>query len=1060
MVYRIIANCLIGKEESKKISSDPNVTTKKYKKGTKNITETTTKKGKKTIIEKVWREGKKVHTETTTKEGNRTSVNTFIKHDPTTMSSTTKKSSHTSKQSANKTPTESAGGTTTRNITSGRNKIQTDTTHGDKTFHSDSKQGDKKSARNVTYYQTITNSADEESKILDRSTSRGGGNKNTQKTTTTVHRSGSQGGGGVTSHSSTMKSGGGKVTKETVYRTSSKGGDGDMKVQSSSFRGEREYEGAGGMQGRNVTSHSSTMRNEGGGKVTTKTIYSTSNKGGDADMRVHSSSFRGEGEYDVEGNRIISRSSTVKNEGGKAFKDTIYRTSSRGEGEDGSMRIHSSSFRGEGEYEGAGGMGGSKITSRSSTMKNKGGKTFKETVYRTSSRGGDADMQVNSSSFREEGEYDASGNRIASHSSTMKSGGGKVITKTIYSTSNRGGDGNMQVHSSNIRGQGEFEGSGNKGHSHSSTIRSEGGKVIKETVYRTSNRGGDGDMKVHSSSFRGEGEYEGDGNMEGRKVTSHSSTMKNKGGKIIKESVYRTSSKGGDSDMKAHSSSFRGGDGGSSSSRVIKETVYRTSNKGGDGDMQVHSSSYRSGGGKDSSQQIREGKTVVSKTTYRSDGKGQSNIVGHSSNTREEGGMQEGEGSARRGRLVREVVYRAGDRGYDEGQSHSTSIKAEGGMGSSQRIKSSNTLVKETIYRSGTKGDNQVVEHSSSFKGEGSMRGGKMVKETIYRSSNRGGDAEMKDESKYMRSTGGGEGQYAFSSSGGEGRYIRSAGRDEDQYMRSSDQVDDQNLMSGRQEEKRYTYSADEGEDQYMQSTERAGGKYTFTTSEGEGRYINTADEGDMKYVRTSGEGGGEMKYMLRSGEGNDQYIHTSSGDGHQTTSYETKVVRRSGTEGGAKMTQHSSSYRAGSGTNKSIKRGELTTITEGTHRIADKRNKNKEATSTTNSVFSRLTQSTKSAIGKSKRANDKEVREQWRQNMNKKLEEEEEKMNMGGFVLKEQRYKKVADAKSPKPTKSSNYSKTFKQTSSKINANRTLTVDRNEAVSTSHAFTGEFSSN
>ena len=68
--------------------------------------------------------------------------------------------------------------------------------------------------------------------------------------------------------------------------------------------------------------------------------------------------------------------------------------------------------------------------------------------------------------------------------------------------------------------------------------------------------------------------------------------------------------------------------------------------------------------------------------------------------------------------------------------------------------------------------------------------------------------------------------------------------------------------------------------------------------------------------------------------------------------------------------------------------------------------------------VFSRLTAQTKTSMGKSRRIEDRQAREEWKNNMDSQLEYEESMMNMGGFVLKEQRYKKLEDSRSPVTTK------------------------------------------
>lgn len=76
------------------------------------------------------------------------------------------------------------------------------------------------------------------------------------------------------------------------------------------------------------------------------------------------------------------------------------------------------------------------------------------------------------------------------------------------------------------------------------------------------------------------------------------------------------------------------------------------------------------------------------------------------------------------------------------------------------------------------------------------------------------------------------------------------------------------------------------------------------------------------------------------------------------------------------------------------------------------------QRTSASSTVFSRLSAPTKATMGKSKREEDKMVREEWRKTMNSQRDQDESNMNMGGFVLKEQRYKKMADSRSPMSTK------------------------------------------
>lgn len=80
---------------------------------------------------------------------------------------------------------------------------------------------------------------------------------------------------------------------------------------------------------------------------------------------------------------------------------------------------------------------------------------------------------------------------------------------------------------------------------------------------------------------------------------------------------------------------------------------------------------------------------------------------------------------------------------------------------------------------------------------------------------------------------------------------------------------------------------------------------------------------------------------------------------------------------------------------------------------------------STTSNVFSRLTAPTKATIGKSRRVEDRKTRDEWRREMDAKMEQEEEDMNMGGFVLKEQRYKKTLGSRSPMGVKATKRSAT-----------------------------------
>ena len=84
------------------------------------------------------------------------------------------------------------------------------------------------------------------------------------------------------------------------------------------------------------------------------------------------------------------------------------------------------------------------------------------------------------------------------------------------------------------------------------------------------------------------------------------------------------------------------------------------------------------------------------------------------------------------------------------------------------------------------------------------------------------------------------------------------------------------------------------------------------------------------------------------------------------------------------------------------------------TQKSSSRKTREQRTTTSTSNVFSRLTAPTKATIGKSKRENDKKLREEWRQSVNSQLEQEESMMNMGGFVLKEQRYKKMGASRSP----------------------------------------------
>lgn len=94
--------------------------------------------------------------------------------------------------------------------------------------------------------------------------------------------------------------------------------------------------------------------------------------------------------------------------------------------------------------------------------------------------------------------------------------------------------------------------------------------------------------------------------------------------------------------------------------------------------------------------------------------------------------------------------------------------------------------------------------------------------------------------------------------------------------------------------------------------------------------------------------------------------------------------------------------------------REESKVVMTSTQKSSSRKTREQRTTTSTSNVFSRLTAPTKATIGKSKRENDKKMREEWRQTMNSQLEYEESLMNMGGFVLKEQRYKKIGGSRSP----------------------------------------------
>jgi hypothetical protein len=160
--------------------------------------------------------------------------------------------------------------------------------------------------------------------------------------------------------------------------------------------------------------------------------------------------------------------------------------------------------------------------------------------------------------------------------------------------------------------------------------------------------------------------------------------------------------------------------------------------------------------------------------------------------------------------------------------------------------------------------------------------------------------------------------------------------------------------------------------------------------------------------------------YKTISGtEGEEAKLKRSIGKGEgKTTYYKESTVHRSSSGGGMKMSSHSSSFQEGRNMRKTMNT-ELHEVDEGTHNIEDKRNKIRTSTTGSN-VFSRLTAPTKATIGKSKKQEDREQREEWRKTINSQLDYEESLMNMGGFVMKDQRYKRTAAQRSPQTAKAS----------------------------------------
>jgi len=79
---------------------------------------------------------------------------------------------------------------------------------------------------------------------------------------------------------------------------------------------------------------------------------------------------------------------------------------------------------------------------------------------------------------------------------------------------------------------------------------------------------------------------------------------------------------------------------------------------------------------------------------------------------------------------------------------------------------------------------------------------------------------------------------------------------------------------------------------------------------------------------------------------------------------------------------------------------------------------KNKTTTSSSGNVFSRLAAPTKATMGKSRRLEDQRNREEWKRDVDMQIEQEDQMVNKGGFVLKEQRYRKSAASGSPLSSK------------------------------------------
>lgn len=109
------------------------------------------------------------------------------------------------------------------------------------------------------------------------------------------------------------------------------------------------------------------------------------------------------------------------------------------------------------------------------------------------------------------------------------------------------------------------------------------------------------------------------------------------------------------------------------------------------------------------------------------------------------------------------------------------------------------------------------------------------------------------------------------------------------------------------------------------------------------------------------------------------------------------------------------------------------------------------ERTTATSNVFSRLTAPTKAAIGKSKRQEDKSAREEWRKTMNSQIAYEESLINMGGFVMKEQRYKPMAGSRSPQSAKTKK-----KEQKRMATTGASFTNGRNQHEMTTHSYSGK----